>query len=653
MTSVVSALVCSSTLAVAQTSVTPLGPVVYLDGTTRGEPFGDNQATATYFGPNRPIGAPNFLKAWLGSVGPGVQDIQVPLLNEVAATDRVLVAESEDGHFFNSIRAAIKGRGGDTTTTGPASLEVHDDYTCGSPSMVYNAGKLLMFYECIGNSMWPLHSVWSPSRLDTHTAFLDASGRMLANDDASYSSVGSLGFALQSPRRGTKAIYAGEATYGFKKNRFLSTQPIGTTVPGGTSQALNGGKPAFHVYTTPASGRKMLYSCFDSAQVNTFATTDQNCLGRGSDAVVEMLGYLSTENSPDLDGASMNSIFMATSDDFGKTWQRFEGPQLDGAVIEPYNPRANIDCPGRNAFAITHSNGSASYGAGFPTATIRDGFLEIHYADSTLIDNIFQPCGPPDANGNPTNGTYIYSARIPLAQALKPAAWSTPQVQRHDGGIGTDLAWDPITRRYYVNVPSPVAGSGPLCSSSFRHETKIVKSQPVAEGTFPKLTFIGPDAEVLVANSTPGRQAITGGFARTPEGHVIRDNNYMDFHLYVASRPEAHTISCDPANFASVFDDFDTDHILGEVSTTYQYGQWRDRDDSSGTGDYEVNFGDLNCSTPVHMQARVRGGVTLINHIDEAPDALRSFSTSGLACVNSDQADGRCSDYEVRFACAL
>ena len=86
--------------------------------------------------------------------------------------------------------------------------------------------------------------------------------------------------------------------------------------------------------------------------------------------MVEMLGYLSTENSPDLDGASMNSIFMATSDDFGKTWQRFEGPQLDGAVIEPYNPRANIDCPGRNAFAITHSNGSASYGAGFHNLNI-------------------------------------------------------------------------------------------------------------------------------------------------------------------------------------------------------------------------------------------------------------------------------------------
>ena len=120
---------------------------------------------------------------------------------------------------------------------------------------------------------------------------------------------------------------------------------------------------------------------------------------------------------------------MATSDDFGKTWNRFEGPQLDGAVIEPFNPRANIDCPGRNSFTITHRNGSASYGAGFPTATIRDGFLEIHYVGSTLNQNIFQPCGPPDANGNPTNSTYIYSARIPLAQVLTPTAWLDQEVQ--------------------------------------------------------------------------------------------------------------------------------------------------------------------------------------------------------------------------------
>ena len=93
--------------------------------------------------------------------------------------------------------------------------------------------------------------------------------------------------------------------------------------------------------------------------------------------------------------------------------------------------------------------------------------------------------------------------------------------------------------------------------------------------------------------------------------------------------------------------------IRDSVRTAHQYGQWRDRDDSSGTGDYEVNFSDLNCSTPVHMQARVKGGTTIFNHMDEAPDILSSFSPSGLACVNRNQPDGICEDYEVRFACAL
>eukprot|EP00058_Branchiostoma_floridae_P024991 XP_002610481.1 hypothetical protein BRAFLDRAFT_85622 [Branchiostoma floridae] len=83
--------------------------------------------------------------------------------------------------------------------------------------------------------------------------------------------------------------------------------------------------------------------------------------------------------------------------------------------------------------------------------------------------------------------------------------------------------------------------------------------------------------------------------------------------------------------------------------------RWFNRDGPSGTGDNELlsnlrqeNPGET-CSGPSAIQARVHG-----THVDafQTGQQFQSFDkTVGFLCRNSDQSDGSCLDYEVRFCC--
>ena len=80
---------------------------------------------------------------------------------------------------------------------------------------------------------------------------------------------------------------------------------------------------------------------------------------------------------------------------------------------------------------------------------------------------------------------------------------------------------------------------------------------------------------------------------------------------------------------------------------------WLDRDNPSGSGDWEnkAGFGSQVCSNPTAIQARVVGGSTIYTPGSTTPDTLSVFSASGgLVCLNADQS-GSCSDYQVRFYC--
>ncbi|KAJ8258096.1 hypothetical protein GJAV_G00193120 [Gymnothorax javanicus] len=82
--------------------------------------------------------------------------------------------------------------------------------------------------------------------------------------------------------------------------------------------------------------------------------------------------------------------------------------------------------------------------------------------------------------------------------------------------------------------------------------------------------------------------------------------------------------------------------------------QWFDRDDPSGTGDYEdlsrlrKKYPGQICLKPIAIEAQTLSG----EPASETGESFRSYdATYGFACVNADQKSRKCQDYRVRFTC--
>ncbi|XP_070705993.1 cartilage intermediate layer protein 2 [Pempheris klunzingeri] len=81
---------------------------------------------------------------------------------------------------------------------------------------------------------------------------------------------------------------------------------------------------------------------------------------------------------------------------------------------------------------------------------------------------------------------------------------------------------------------------------------------------------------------------------------------------------------------------------------------WFDRDDPSGTGDWEVlynlrkeNPGKI-CEDPVDIEVRTLSGLT----VAAAGDVIfKNDPNEGFVCRNQDQLKKKCNDYRVRFSC--
>ncbi len=76
---------------------------------------------------------------------------------------------------------------------------------------------------------------------------------------------------------------------------------------------------------------------------------------------------------------------------------------------------------------------------------------------------------------------------------------------------------------------------------------------------------------------------------------------------------------------------------------------WLDRDNPSGTGDWEQRISHIGvCAQPLAIQCRATNGTYWTQNPDVNVICDRD---QGLICRNSDQVDGTCEDYEVRFYC--
>ncbi|ESO92027.1 hypothetical protein LOTGIDRAFT_121599, partial [Lottia gigantea] len=84
-----------------------------------------------------------------------------------------------------------------------------------------------------------------------------------------------------------------------------------------------------------------------------------------------------------------------------------------------------------------------------------------------------------------------------------------------------------------------------------------------------------------------------------------------------------------------------------------KWTQWFDRDNPSGTGDWEHLASLLDaypgrvCKHPTAVDAQLTSGAPYT----DGGDTLTLSPSQGLICQNNLQADKSCNDYKVRFCC--
>jgi len=100
---------------------------------------------------------------------------------------------------------------------------------------------------------------------------------------------------------------------------------------------------------------------------------------------------------------------------------------------------------------------------------------------------------------------------------------------------------------------------------------------------------------------------------------------------------------------------FNNDGIVGSCPKDGSWTPWHDRDDPSGTGDWEIRSHYQPKTTcthsripPLAIQARLVGSQL---PYQAGGDILTISQSTGLICKNNNQYDKRCADYEVRYCC--
>ncbi|MEO1643138.1 MAG: hypothetical protein AAFR74_07355 [Pseudomonadota bacterium] len=83
-----------------------------------------------------------------------------------------------------------------------------------------------------------------------------------------------------------------------------------------------------------------------------------------------------------------------------------------------------------------------------------------------------------------------------------------------------------------------------------------------------------------------------------------------------------------------------------------EWTKWLNRDRPGGNGDFDTLAGFRQsgqaCETPIEIECRTSAGKVPHNQTGEVYSCAPQ---TGGACVNRQQSDGRCQDYEVRFKC--
>lgn len=94
--------------------------------------------------------------------------------------------------------------------------------------------------------------------------------------------------------------------------------------------------------------------------------------------------------------------------------------------------------------------------------------------------------------------------------------------------------------------------------------------------------------------------------------------------------------------------------LANAPAQAYEWTDWRDSDDPSGSRDIErlsshISQLGIECDSVVAVQARRISDKVLA---EETGEVITLNTDLGFQCVNANQPDGACDDYEMRFACA-
>jgi hypothetical protein len=174
--------------------------------------------------------------------------------------------------------------------------------------------------------------------------------------------------------------------------------------------------------------------------------------------------------------------------------------------------------------------------------------------------------------------------------------------------------------------------------------------------------------KIMFCNPAPTCTDSDGGIDYYVKGTVV--DKYKNVHVDECGTDGKglFEVSCDITNAGLAHVDYSTcaygcvdGACLKEPSPTptplptesTDWTQWFDRDDPSGSGDYELlsnirsAYPDV-CENPAGVECRA----TLTKaDSSKTGEVVTCSKESGFSCVNANQPDGICRDYEVRFYC--